>query len=103
MINSATVAILVCLEFVTPQGFDENCNAMVNRAIHVMEKFDLQEKAAQDQQERRASVVAQIVVENQCANQEKADECKKAGMNLAHMIWKAIIDGAHELRLSHTA
>jgi hypothetical protein len=103
MINSAAVAILVCLEFVTPQGFDENCEVLAKRSMQVMEQFELQPEKVRQEQEKRVSLMAQIAVENQCVNHKDPAACKKAGMALAHMVWEAIIAGAHDILKSHTA
>lgn len=105
MTNSAAVAILVCLEFVTPQGFDENCQQMVNRAVRQMEQFDTLPEAVRALEEKRVSNQALLHVHGVCQDhpKEKQEECMKAGLGLAKMIWDGIIGAAAELRKSHTA
>lgn len=105
MTNSAAIAILICLEFVQPKGFDENCQTMVERAIPHMEQFDLLPKEQQAKEERRVSHMALLHVQGVCQQHkpEVQEECIKSGLSLAKMIWDGILAAAAELRKSHTA
>jgi hypothetical protein len=103
MVNAAIAAIVMCLEFAQPTGFTDECQAMFQRAVPSMENFDSLPAEKQKSEEVRASKIAQLFVHEVCEQNKEPEECTKAGLKLAKLVWDSIVREALALHKSHTA